>query len=284
MTKPIMTNSMPDEIHPLLQASHLTVSVGGKTILRDISLRVDANQVLGIMGASGAGKSTLLKSLNRLLELNPHYRIRGDVLLAGKSIFASDVDTDRLRARIGILFQQPVVFPKSILQNVLLGVRHHQNIARKEWPSVAERALQEAVLWREVKDRLEDSALRLSVGQQQRLCLARTLAMNPEVILMDEPTSALDPKSSDAIEELILRLKATRTIVLVTHNLAQARRVADSISCLCIRDGAGEIAESGCCAEILDNPQSDEVIEFFVSRSRAISPSSSAASVAPHGE
>jgi phosphate transport system ATP-binding protein len=242
-----------------LEVDSLTVIAGGKTILRDIRFTVQRHQVFVLIGASGAGKSTLLKSLNRLLELNPQYRVTGDVRLAGQSIYAPAVDVDELRTRVGILFQQPVVFPKSIFQNVILGTRHHGKVARQGWPAVVERALREAALWDEVKDRLHDSALRLSVGQQQRLCLARTLAVDPEVVLMDEPTSALDPRSTEAIEELILRLKATRTIVLVTHNFAQARRVADWLTCLSVRDGAGEIAQSGCCADVLSTPPAGQI-------------------------
>ena len=243
----------------ILEARGLTVTAGNRTILRDISFAVPNRVVFGIIGASGAGKSTLLKSLNRLLELNTHFRVSGDVLLAAQSIYAPGVDVDELRARIGIIFQQPVVFPKSIYHNVIFGTRHHQTIPRRQWPEVAERALTEAVLWSEVKDRLHDSALRLSVGQQQRLCLARALAVDPSVILLDEPTSSLDPKSTEAIEELILRLKSTRTLVLVTHNLDQARRIADRLLCIAVRDGAGEIAECGPCAEVLEKHRCDEL-------------------------
>ncbi len=254
---------------PLLEARGLTVTVGGRTILRDVDLKAVRHRVVGIIGQSGAGKSTLLKCLNRLIELDPRYTLTGDVRLDGLSIYGAGVDVEALRARVGILFQQPVVFPRSIFQNVLFGVRHHGKVPRRNWPEVAERALEEVTLWNEVKDRLHDSALRLSVGQQQRLCLARTLAVGPEVILMDEPTSALDPRSVAAIEELILRLKATRTVVLVTHNLEQARRVADTLVCLCVRDGAGEIAESGSCADVLTHPRCSETIHFLESEGRS---------------
>ena len=260
-TLDVVSTASPD--NPILEARNLTVTAGGRVILRDLTFKVQRHQVVCIIGASGAGKSTLLKSLNRLLELNTQYRVQGDVRLSGQSIYAPNVDVDELRARIGIIFQQPVVFPKSIYQNVLFGTRHHGRVPRREWPNVVERALGEANLWDEVRDRLHDSALRLSVGQQQRLCLARALAVDPEVILMDEPTSALDPKSTEAIEELILRLKATRTLVLVTHNLGQARRVADWLTCLSVRDGAGEIAASGCCLDVLSNPKSHGVIDYF---------------------
>jgi phosphate transport system ATP-binding protein len=247
----------------ILEARNLAVTAGKRAILRNISFAVPQHQVFGVIGASGAGKSTLLKSLNRLLELNPNFHVSGEVLLAGESIYAEGIDVDELRGRIGIIFQQPVIFPKGIYQNVIFGTRHFHTIPRKQWPDVAERALTEVALWNEVKDRLHDSALRLSVGQQQRLCLARALAVDPAVILMDEPTSSLDTKSTEAIEELILRLKRTRTIVLVTHNLGQARRIADRLVCIAVRDGVGEIAQCGPCAEVMANQRYDDFGEVF---------------------
>jgi len=240
-----------------LEVRHLTVTVGGRTILRDICLSIGRQEVFGIIGPSGAGKSTLLRALNRLLDLNKDYHIQGDVALYGKSIYAAHTNVDDLRARIGMVFQQPVVFPVSIFQNVVFGLRHQRKVRRSEWPSVVERALREASLWEEVRDRLDHSALQLSIGQQQRLCVARALAMNPEVLLMDEPTSSLDVKSAGAIEALILSLKATRSIVLVTHNLAQARRVVDSLACIAVRDGVGEISAAGCCGNILAGTPTD---------------------------
>lgn len=233
------------ENEPVLETRDLNVFAGERCLLRDVNLRIVARRVFGLIGPSGAGKSTLLRCLNRLIELDAGLRLTGDILLHGRSIFAATVDPDALRARVGILFQQPVVFPASIRNNVLFGARHLGRTPRKELPALAERALREAALWDEVKDRLNEPGIRLSVGQQQRLCLARTLALDPEVILMDEPTSALDPKSTEAIEQLILRLKATRTIVLVTHNLEQARRVADTLACVELRNGAGEIENRG---------------------------------------
>jgi len=239
---------------PVLETRELNVFAGNRRLLRNVNLRIEARRVCGLIGPSGAGKSTLLRCLNRLIELDAGLRTTGDILLHSRSIFAPDVDPDDLRARVGILFQQPVVFPASIYKNVLFGARHLGRTPRKELPALAERALREAALWDEVKDRLTEPAARLSVGQQQRLCLARTLAVDPEVILMDEPTSALDPKSTEAIEALILRLKTTRTIVLVTHNLGQARRVADTLACVELRDGAGELAPCESCCEVLPSP------------------------------
>ncbi len=213
---------------PVLRTDALTVFAGTLELFSPISVAIPTHRVFGIVGPSGAGKSTFLKCLNRLIDLTPNLRVQGEVLWHGRSIYAPDVDVDALRARIGMIFQQPVVFPKSVLENVIFGVRHLRKVSKAEKQSISEAALREAALWNEVKDRLHEPALGLSVGQQQRLCLARTLALDPEVILMDEPTSALDPKSSTAIEELMLRLKERRTIVLVTHNMAQADRVCDA--------------------------------------------------------
>ncbi len=260
---PAASLATADDSSPILSVRGLGVRAGGRTLLRGVNLEITPRQVFGIIGPSGAGKSTLLRCLNRLVDLSPGFRVEGDVLFHGRSIFARDVDPDALRGRIGTLFQQPAVFPTTIYRNVLFGVRHLGKTPRKEWPQVAEHALHEASLWQEVKDRLHDSALRLSVGQQQRLCLARTLATGPEVILMDEPTSALDPRSTEAIEELILRLKAQRTVVLVTHNIKQARRVTDWLACLCVRDSAGELVESACCDAMLDSPCCQEVVEYL---------------------
>jgi phosphate transport system ATP-binding protein len=235
---------------PVLQARSLSVFAGRREILRQINLDVHTSQVLALLGPSGAGKSTLLRCLNRLIELHSGLSLTGDILLHHQSIFAPGTDVDELRARIGIIFQQPVIFPGSILKNVLFGARYLRQISRSERAGLAEQMLREAALWEEVRDRLHESAALLSVGQQQRLCLARALAMNPEIILLDEPTSSLDVKSTEAIEELILRLKERKAIVLVTHNLDQARRIADSVACLAACRGPGEIIESGPVTEI----------------------------------
>jgi phosphate transport system ATP-binding protein len=251
---------------PLLQTRGLEVRSGGRTILRSVDLAIRPGQVFGLIGPSGAGKSTLLKCLNRLVDLAPGLAVRGDVLLRGRSIYGRDVDVDALRAQVGILFQQPVVFPGDVVHNVVFGVRHVRRLGRAALAEVAERALREAALWDEVKDRLHEPAARLSLGQQQRLCLARTLAVGAEIILMDEPTSALDPRATEAIEQLILRLKERHTIVLVTHDLAQARRVTDWLACVCIRDGAGEVVESACCDTMLGAPQCKEAIEYLTPR------------------
>lgn len=229
---------------PAMIVRNLCVTAGKRLIVRNITLDIPEREVFCIIGPSGAGKSTLLKCLNRMVDLSPGLRISGDVLFNGQSIYARSVRADELRARIGILFQQPVIFPKSIYQNVIFGLRHLHQAPRRTWREVAEMALREAALWDEVKDRLGEPAIKLSVGQQQRLCLARTLACKPQVILMDEPTSALDPRATQQIEELIVRLKERHTVVLVTHNLAQARQVADRIVRFEVNDGVGELAAS----------------------------------------
>jgi phosphate transport system ATP-binding protein len=256
-------DALPPATSPLLTVRNLTVHAQGKPLLRSVSFEVHPHQVFGIIGPSGAGKSTLLRTLNRLTDLMPTLRVSGDVRLHGESIFGAAADVNAIRARIGMLFQQPVIFPSSIGENVLFGAKRLQRLSRGERQDLIERSLREVSLWEEVKDRLRTSALTLSVGQQQRLCLARTLAIEPDVILMDEPTSALDPRSTHAIEELILRLKQRHTIILVTHNVAQARRVTDWLACVCVREGAGEIVESACCDVLLDNSQCREVIEYL---------------------
>jgi phosphate transport system ATP-binding protein len=260
MKKP-MSDSDPNI--PLLDVHDLSVQTADRTLVRNVNLRLNRGQVLGIIGPSGAGKSTLLRALNRLTDLIPGLFVTGDVRLRGNSIYDPSADVNDVRAKIGMLFQQPVVFPASIAENVLFGAKRLRHLGRIDQHCLVEEALQEAALWSEVCDRLHSPANSLSVGQQQRLCLARTLAVKPEIILMDEPTSALDPKSTQAIEDLILRLREDHAIVLVTHNVGQARRVTDWLTCVCIRDGAGEVVESSCCGELLDDPKCREVIEYL---------------------
>lgn len=247
----------------VLAVRDLHVGVPGRVLIRNARFEVAAGQVFGIIGPSGVGKSTLLRALNRLTEMTPGLRVTGDVLHRGQSIFAPSVDVNALRAKVGMLFQQPVVFPVNVAENVLFGARRLRKLGRAERVELTEQALREAALWDEVKDRLREPAVRLSTGQQQRLCLARVLAAQPDVILMDEPTSALDPNATKAIEELILRLKERHTILLVTHNVGQARRVTDWLACMCLRDGAGEIVESACCDALLGSPQCREVIDYL---------------------
>ncbi|MEP7012916.1 MAG: ATP-binding cassette domain-containing protein [Acidobacteriota bacterium] len=252
---------------PALETRGLGVSFAGRPLLRGIDLRVEDRRVLALIGPSGAGKTTLLFCLNRMIELSPGLRRQGEVFLFGEPIARRDADA--VRREVGMLFQQPVIFPGGIADNVLFGLRHSGLAPRKSFPERLEKALAEAALWDEVKDRLGEPAASLSVGQQQRLCLARALAVEPRVLLLDEPTSALDPRSTEAIEDRIREISRTRAIVLVTHSLGQARRVADEIACLDRRDGpegsAGELFECGPCRERLERPLSRELARFLES-------------------
>lgn len=219
---------------PIFHVRSLSVRSGKRILLDSVSLEIPKGGVFGLIGPSGAGKSTLLKSFNRMLDLTPGLNVSGQVDFHGEPIYHRSVDPDALRARVGMLFQQPVIFPGTILSNVTFGIRHHGTVPRRDLPQVAEKALRDACLWDEVKDRLNTAATTLSIGQQQRLCLARTLACSPEVILMDEPTSALDPRSTSAVEELIQDLAVKVTIILVTHNHAQADKVCSRIARLAL--------------------------------------------------
>lgn len=244
---------MTPERQPVLEVNGLSVHAGDRVILRDVSLHVPAREVFAIVGPSGAGKSTLLRCLNRLNDLRPDLRVSGSVRFHGREL-AEFSDADELRRRIGMVFQRPVTFPGSVLKNALFGVAHLKLFPKREWPETAERALRDAALWEEVRDRLGDRAADLSVGQQQRLALARTLAVQPEVILLDEPTSSLDRHSGEKVEEALTALKESRALVLVTHDLAQARRLAGWVGCVCLRNGAGELVEAGCCEDFFERP------------------------------
>lgn len=219
-------------IDPLFRLDHFGVSAGARDLLHSVNLEIPAGSVFGIIGPSGAGKSTLLKSINRLAELTPGLSFHGQIFYKNAPLYHHATDPDALRCRIGMLFQQPVIFPATILNNVLFGLKRLGIIPRRELPDAAEQALRGTALWDEVKDRLHAPARQLSAGQQQRLCLARTLACRPEVLLMDEPTSALDPRATAAIEDLILQLKSRLTILLVTHHHAQAARLCDRLALL----------------------------------------------------
>lgn len=298
MAEPLMTKPLkaaPLEVEPeraeprsngrpVLEARHLTVRARRRPLLRNVSLQVPAGTVLGLVGPSGAGKTTLLKCFNRLLDLTPGLTVEGEVLLDGQPIYRRGLDTDRLRTRVGMLFQQPVIFPGSIHRNVAFGLRHV--LPRRQWRQRVEEALKEAALWQEVRDRLDEPAAELSVGQQQRLCLARALALQPEVVLMDEPTGSLDPASTRAIENLVRRLAARHTVVLVTHDLQQARRVTDLLGvvlprCLHAPTGAsggesaghvngsergelvGELVEQGPTESLFQGARDPEVAEYL---------------------
>lgn len=219
-----------DAAAPAMAAVNLTLGFAGKTVLDQVSMGFPARAVTSLMGPTGSGKTTFLRTLNRMNDKVSGYRYSGDVLLGGRSIF-NYRDVLEFRRRVGMLFQRPNPFPMSIMDNVLAGVRAHKLVPRKEFRGVAQARLTEVGLWDAVKDRLSDSPFRLSGGQQQLLCLARTLAVNPEVLLLDEPTSALDPTTTEKIEEFIRSLADRLTVIIVTHNLAQAARISDRAAC-----------------------------------------------------
>ncbi len=218
---------------------------GRLPLIDRVSWSVDRGGIAALVGPSGVGKSTLLRCLNRMTDLTPGLRVAGGILLNGLDVRAPGTDPDRLRERVGMVFQQPVIFPGSVRDNVVFGVRRLRRLSRRQLEEVAERALREAELWDQVRDRLRSPAHVLSVGQQQRLCLARAVAGDPGVLLMDEPTSALDPQSTAAIEQWMLAQKGRRTVVLVTHAIAQARRVADRVGVMLPGDRGGRIAFDG---------------------------------------
>jgi len=229
----------------------LSVYYGDLQVLKDVNLDIPARQITVIIGPSGCGKTTLLKSLNRLLDTSDGVRVRGQVLLDGEDIYAPRTEVTRIRKKMGLLSQRPQVLPMSIFENVAYGPRIHGLLSRKDLDRLVERYLRVAGLWDEVKDRLREPASMLSVGQQQRLCLARGLAVEPEIILGDEPTSALDPQSSQNVERRLLELKRDYTVVVVTHILRQARRIADHLAFLYL----GELVEHGPAADVFANPR-----------------------------
>ena len=212
---------------PIITVKDMCLWYGNHKALNDINIEIPEKSITALIGPSGCGKSTFLKTLNRMNDLIPNVKITGDVRYEGKDIFARDVDVNNLRKEIGMVFQKPNPFPMSIYDNVAYGPRTHGVTAKMQLDEIVERALRDAAIWDEVKDRLRKNALGMSGGQQQRLCIARALAVQPKVLLMDEPTSALDPISTSRIEELVVELKEKYTIVIVTHNMQQAVRVSD---------------------------------------------------------
>ncbi len=246
----------------ILQVSGLEVYYGTFRALRDISMKIPRNKVTAIIGPSGCGKSTLIRCFNRMNELVPGTVIKGDILYNEENLYDPSVDPTEVRSRIGMVFQKPNPFPKSIYENVAFGLKI--NGFRNNIEEAVERSLRRAALWDEVKDRLKEGALNLSGGQQQRLCIARALAIEPEVVLMDEPASALDPVSTLAIEDLIRELSSEVTIVIVTHNMQQAARVSDETAFLMMGDDrAGYLVEFGATQQIFTDPK-DERTEAYI--------------------
>ena len=240
----------------------LNLYYGTNHALKNINLDIYANQITALIGPSGCGKSTYLKTLNRMNDLVDGVRIEGTVLLDGENIYDLRVDTTLLRKKVGMVFQQPNPFPMSIYDNIAYGPRIHGIKARGRLDEIVEKSLRGAALWDEVKDRLKKSALGLSGGQQQRLCIARALAVEPEVLLMDEPTSALDPISTLKIEDLMDELKKDYTVVIVTHNMQQATRIADYTAFFLV----GEIIEYAPTTELFSHPKEKKTEDYITGR------------------
>jgi phosphate transport system ATP-binding protein len=244
---------------PHISIQKLNVFYGSRHALKDITLDIPKNQITAIIGSSGCGKTTLLKSLNRMIDLVDGVKVSGTVLVDDLNIFNNGIDVTDLRKRLGLIAQRPNPLPMSIYDNVTYGPRIHGENRRKELDQTVERCLQAAGLWNEVKDRLKEPASNLSAGQQQRLCLARALALKPEVLLCDEPTSALDPISAQHIEKQLLALKKDYTIVFVTHILRQAKRLADYVIFLYL----GELIEHGPAETIFTQPRNPKTKAYI---------------------
>jgi phosphate transport system ATP-binding protein len=247
---------------PVIQTQNLSAYYGAKRVVTDVTLNFVRNRITAIIGPSGCGKSTLLRCLNRMNDLIPSAHITGKVLFEGMDLYAPMVDPTEIRYQIGMVFQRPNPFPKSVFDNVAFGPRI--NGYRGDLPELVERSLKRAALWDEVKNRLKTSALALSGGQQQRLCIARALAVEPRVILMDEPCSSLDPIATLAIEQLMRELSEDYSIIIVTHNMMQAARVSNFTAFLMAEEGRmGELIEYGESRQIFTNPQ-DERTEAYI--------------------
>ena len=244
-----------------IEVQHLNLFYGSFQALKDVSLSMEDKQVTAFIGPSGCGKSTLLKTINRMNDLVENCRIDGKVLLDGKDVYA-DINVNTLRKCVGMVFQKPNPFPMSIYDNIAYGPRTHGVKAKSVLDEIVEKALVDAALWNEVKDRLKKDATGLSGGQQQRLCIARALAVEPEVLLMDEPTSALDPISTAKIEELTLELKKNYTIVIVTHNMQQAKRISDKTAFFLL----GEMVEFDTTDTIFTAPHDTRTADYVCGR------------------
>ncbi|HUM46306.1 MAG TPA: phosphate ABC transporter ATP-binding protein PstB [Chitinophagales bacterium] len=243
---------------PHISVRNLNISYGSSQILKNVSIDIPDKKITAIIGPSGCGKTTLLKTFNRLIESSDGIKIEGEVLLDGENIYGKNVEVTSMRKKMGLLSQRPMPLPMSIFDNIAYGMRIHGLRKKSLLTEKVEYYLKQASLWNEVKDRLHQPATKLSIGQQQRLCLARGLAVEPEIILGDEPTSALDPISSQRIEEKFVELKSQYTIVMVTHILRQARRIADYIVFMYL----GEIVEHGPAHELLENPREEMTREY----------------------
>ena len=246
---------------PEIQVRNLELFYGDNKALKNINLDIESKKVTALIGPSGCGKTTFLRTLNRMNDLIDNVKITGEIIIGGKNIYR-DIDEIDLRKKVGMVFQKPNPFPMSIYDNVAYGPRLHGVKDKKTLDGIVEKSLKGAALWDEVKDRLKKSALGLSGGQQQRLCIARTIAVSPEIILMDEPTSALDPISTIKMEELMYELKKKYTVVIVTHNMQQAGRIADKTAFFL----SGEVVEYGDTSDIFYKPRDKRTEDYITGR------------------
>jgi phosphate transport system ATP-binding protein len=257
-----MTEAEPKTVATHIRAESFSVFYGAHEAVCKVDLAVPAGQVTAIIGPSGCGKSTFLRAINRMNDLIPGCRAAGRLLFDGQDVYGANVDAAVLRRRIGMVFQKPNPFPKTIYDNVAYGPRLHGNMSKAALDETVERSLRGAALWDEVKDRLGRNALGLSGGQAQRLCLARALAVEPEILLMDEPTSALDPKATARIEELIVQLRGRYTIAIVTHNMQQAARVSDMTAFFF----EGSLIEFEATKELFTRPRQRQTEDYITGR------------------
>jgi phosphate transport system ATP-binding protein len=260
---PVAENRAPETGRVRMSARGVDVYYGDTHAIRDVSMDILEDEVTALIGPSGCGKSTLLRCFNRMNDTIPSCRVTGDISLDGTDIHGNEMDVVQLRARVGMVFQKPNPFPKSLYDNVAYGPKIH-GLARSrgEFDEIVERSLSRAGLWDEVKDRLGDPGTALSGGQQQRLCIARAIAVDPEVVLMDEPCSALDPIATARIEELIYELRGHYAIAIVTHNMQQAARVSQRTAFFHL----GELVESGATEEIFTNPREQRTGDYITGR------------------
>lgn len=246
----------------IISVKDMCLWYGDHQALKNVNIEIPEKSITAFIGPSGCGKSTFLKTLNRMNDLIPGVKITGDIRYEGTDIFSKEVDVNNLRKEIGMVFQKPNPFPMSIYDNIAYGPRTHGITNKVELDEIVERALRDAAIWDEVKDRLKENALGMSGGQQQRLCIARALAVQPKILLMDEPTSALDPISTSRIEELVMELKEKYTIVMVTHNMQQAIRVSDHTAFFLL----GELVEFGKTDDIFSQPKDQRTEDYITGR------------------
>jgi phosphate transport system ATP-binding protein len=245
-----------------ITARHVNFYYGTAQALKDVSLLVREKRVTALIGPSGCGKSTLLRIFNRMYAIYPKQRAEGEILLDGENVLSPRYSINRLRTKVGMVFQKPVPFPMSIYDNVAYALRHYMSVSRAEMDDRVEESLKGAAIWDEVKDKLNHSALGLSGGQQQRLCIARAIALKPEVLLLDEPTSALDPISTAKVEQLIDDLKVNYTVLIVTHNMQQAARVSDFTGFMFL----GELVEFGVTTDMFTHPAEKKTEDYITGR------------------